>query len=109
MNKGPAKKQTFKSLVEDAKGIGISPEDVRQIQKVVKRHRFPADVHAVEVNFGRDWIGAPAAWIRFLVADDLDPSEEKIARLNRFTSSVRRDLLKANPPYWPYVGLRAAS
>jgi len=109
MSKGPAKKQSFKGLVEDAKGIGVSLDEVRHIQKVVKSHRFPADVHAVEVNFGRDWTGAPAAWIEFLVEDDLNPSERKITRLNEFVNSVRRDLLRTKPVYWPYVGFRAAS
>jgi len=108
MSNGLAKKQSFKELVEDAKGIGVSPDEVRQIQKVVKSHRFPADVQAVEVNFGRDWTGAPAAWIRFLVEDDLNPSERKITRLNEFANSVRGDLLKTKPAYWPYVGFRAA-
>jgi hypothetical protein len=109
MSKGPAKKQSFKDLVEEAKDIGVSPNEVRHIQKVVKSHRFPADVQAVELNFGRDWTGAPAAWIEFLVEDDLNPSEHKITRLNEFVSSVRRDLLRTKPVYWPYVGFRAAS
>jgi hypothetical protein len=108
MSKNTVLKPSFKALVEGAKDIGVSPEEVRRIQKVVQQQRVPADVRAVEVNFGRDWTGAPVAWIKFLVDDDLDPSNEKIARLNRLTSSVRRDLLKANPPYWPSVGLRAA-
>jgi hypothetical protein len=106
MNIGITKKRTFKDLVETAKDIGVSPDEVRHIQKIVKSHRFPADVLAVELDFGRDWMGAPAAWIEFLVESDLRPSEEKIARLNAFTDSVRNDLLKAKPFYWPYVGFR---
>jgi hypothetical protein len=109
MSKGPTKKQSFKDLVDEAKDIGVSPDEVRHIQKVVKSHRFPADVRAVELNFGRDWTGAPAAWIDFLVEDDLNPSDQKITRLNEFVNSVRRDLLRAKPVYWPNVGFRAAS
>jgi len=109
MNRSPAKKQNFKDLVEDARTIGISPGEVRRIQEVVKRHRFPADVQSVEVNFGRDWVGAPAAWILFSVQDDLNPSKEKISGLNKFADSVRDDLLKTHPSYWPYIDFRATS
>jgi hypothetical protein len=107
MSKAPTAKLNLKALVEDAKGIGISAEEVREIQKVVKSHRPPADVKAVKVDFGRDWIGAPAAWISYLVEDDLDPSKEKILRLTKFTSLVQDALLKTSPSYFPYVGVRA--
>jgi hypothetical protein len=107
MSKALTGKLNFKALVEDARGIGISAEEVREIQKVVSSHRPPADVRAVKVDFGKDWIGAPAAWISYLVEDDLDPSREKIVRLNKFTSSVRDALLKTSPSYFPYVGVRA--
>jgi hypothetical protein len=107
MSKAPTGKLNLKALVEDARGIGISAEEVREIQKVVKSHRPPPDVRAVKVDFGRDWIGAPAAWISYLVEDDLDPSKEKITRLNKFTTSVRNALLKTSSSYFPYVGVRA--
>jgi hypothetical protein len=107
MNKAPTGKLRLKALVEDAKGIGIPAEEVRQIQKVVNSHRPPADVRAVKVDFGRDWIGAPAAWISYLVEDDLNPSKEKIVRLTKFTSLVQDALLKTSPSYFPYVGVRA--
>ena len=107
MNKAPTGKLRLKALVEDAKGIGISAEEVCQIQKVVNSHRPPSDVRAVKVDFGRDWIGAPAAWISYLVEDDLDPSNEKIVRLTKFTSLVQNALLKTSPSYFPYVGVRA--
>jgi hypothetical protein len=103
MRKSPAKKQTLKELVQRARGVRIPPEEVRQIQKVVKKHRLPPDVLAVEVDFGLDWTGDPAAWIHYFVEDDLHPSDEKIARLNNFAASVRSDLLKINYSYWPYI------
>jgi hypothetical protein len=107
MRKSPAKKQTLKELVERARGVGIPPEEVRQIQKVVKKHRPPPDVLAVEVEFGLDWTGDPAAWIRYFVEDDWHPSQEKITRLNKFTGSVRDDLLKVNYSYWPFIDIKA--
>src|SRR6266702_2954013 len=107
MSKAPTGKLNFKALVEDAKGIGISAEEVRQIQKVVKSHRPPPDVRAVKVDFGRDWIGAPAAWILYLVEDDLNPPKEKIVRLSKFMTSVQNALLKTSPSYFPYVDVRA--
>ena len=109
MSKSPVRKRTFKDLVADARDIGVSPEEVRQIQKVVKQHRFPPDVQAVEVNFGRDWTGDPAAWIVYLVEDDLNPSKEKISGLNKFADAVRSALLKTRPRYWPYIDFRATS
>jgi hypothetical protein len=107
MSKAPTEKLRLKALVEDAKGIGIPAEEVLQIQKVVNSHRPPADVRAVKVDFGRDWIGAPAAWISYLVEDDLNPSKEKIVRLTKFAISVRDALLKTSPSYFPYVDFRA--
>jgi hypothetical protein len=107
MSKAPTGRLSLKALVEDARGVGISADEVREIHKVVKSHRPPADVRAVEVNFGKDWIGAPAAWISYLVEDDLDPSREKIIRLSKFTTAVRNALLKTSPSYFPYVGVRA--
>lgn len=103
------KARTSQELVDDAREIGVSRDEVRQVRAIIKSHRFPADVQGVEVKFGRDWTEAPAAWIEFLVEDDLNPSKEKIARLNDFANVVRRDLLKTKPLYWPYVGFRAKS
>jgi hypothetical protein len=105
--KMPARNQTFKDLVDDARSFGISPQEVRQIQSVIKSHRFPSDVQAVEVNFGRDWVGSPAAWIEFLVEDDLKPSKEKISRLSKFSAAIRDALIETHPTYWPYVNFRA--
>jgi hypothetical protein len=107
MRKSPAKKQTLKELVELARSVGIPPDEVRQIQKVVKRHRLPADVLGVEVGFDLDWTGDPAARIRYFVEDDWYPSDEKIARLNKFTDAVRDDLLKVNNSYWPFIHIKA--
>jgi len=107
MSKSAAKKQTLKELVEHAKDVGISPDEVRKIRRVVKEHHFPPDVQAVELGFGRDWAGDPAAWIWYFVEDDHNPSKEKIARLNNFADSVRGELLKTRPSYWPYINFRA--
>jgi hypothetical protein len=106
MRKSPAKKQPLKELVERARGVGIPPEEVRQIQKVVKKHRPPPDVLAVEVDFDLDWTGDPAAWILYYVEDDWHPSNEKIAPLNKFADAVKHDLLKVNNSYWPFIDFR---
>ncbi len=103
------KPRTFQELVDDAREIGVSRDEVRQVRAIIKRHRFPPDVKAVELKFGRDWTEAPAAWIKFLVEDDLNPSKEKIARLNDFANAVQGDLLKTKPLYWPYVDFRAVT
>jgi hypothetical protein len=106
MRKSPAKKQTLKELVERARGVGIPPEEVRQLQKVVKKHHPPPDVLAVEVDFDLDWTGDPAARILYFVEDDWHPSDEKIARLNKFADAVKDDLLKVNNSYWPFIDFR---
>jgi hypothetical protein len=106
MRKRAARKQTLKELVERAKGVGIPADEVRQLQKVVKKHHPPPDVLAVEVDFDFDWTGDPAAWIRYFVEDDWHPSDEKIARLNKFADAVRHDLLKVNDSYWPFIDFK---
>lgn len=108
-NQTMLKPRTFQELMEEAREIGVSRDEVRQIQPVIKSHRFPPDVQAVELKFGRDWTEAPAAWIKFLVEDDLNPPKDKIARLNAFANTVRRDLLQRKPLYWPYVGYRTVT
>ena len=54
-NQTMLKPRTFQELVEEAREIGVSRDEVRQIRAVIKSHRFPPDVQAVELKFGRDW------------------------------------------------------
>jgi len=42
-------------------------------------------------------------WITFVAGDDLKPSKEKIADLQRVTSEVRAEILRSNTERWPYV------
>ena len=44
---------------------------------------LPPDVRRVEFHFGEDSEGTPAVWITFVAGDDLKPSKQKIADLQK--------------------------
>jgi len=64
---------------------------------------LPPGVRRVEFHFGEDSEGAPAVWISFVAGDDLKPSKEKIADLQRLASQVRAEILRSDTERWPYV------
>jgi hypothetical protein len=64
---------------------------------------LPAGVRRVQFRFGEDSEGAPAVWITFIAGDDLKPSKEKIADLQRVASKVRAEILRSESERWPYV------
>ncbi len=64
---------------------------------------LPPDVRRVEFHFGEDSEGAPAVWITFVAGDDLKPSKQKIADLQRVASEVRAAILRSETERWPYV------
>jgi hypothetical protein len=64
---------------------------------------LPPGVRRVEFHLGEDSEGAPAVWITFVAGDDLKPSKEKIADLQRITNEVRAEILRSDTERWPYV------
>jgi hypothetical protein len=82
-------------------------EEDATIRRIVDGIPRPEDVKGYDVEFGSDWEGDPAVYVRFLVDDDLRPSEEKLQRVGRFTDEVRGALLDAELSHWPFVRLRA--
>jgi len=107
MGKRATKTQTLESLMGSATSIGASPKQARLVRNLIKKHKLPPDVHHFEVSFGHDAGGDPAMWILFSVKNANNPSREKLSKLNQFASSVRSDLLKASPRFWPYINFRA--
>jgi hypothetical protein len=109
MTKKPNVRRTFDTSVEEAKSIGASVDEVRNIHDIVKKRRTPEGVRDFEVRFGTDATGAPAVWIWFLVDEDANPSPEKVSQLTEFGNLVRSDLLQSNLRYWPYIDFRGQS
>jgi hypothetical protein len=100
---------SLQASLATARRFGASTQEVRKIHDLVKRHKSPANVRSFEVRFGKDSTGDPAVWIRFLVDDDLNPSQKQISQLTEFGNKVRSELLGADIRYWPYVEFRAAA
>ncbi len=42
-------------------------------------------------------------WITFIAGDDLKPSKEKIADLQKVASEVRAEIFRSDTERWPYV------
>ncbi len=79
-------------------------EEARLVHDIVRKlGGLPSGVLRVEFHFGEDSEGAPAVWITFVASDDLKPSKEKIADLQRITSEVRAEILRSDTERWPYV------
>jgi hypothetical protein len=70
---------------------------------VGKLEDLPPGVRRVEFHFGEDSEGAPAVWITFIAGDDLKPSKEKIADLQKVASEVRAEIFRSDTERWPYV------
>ncbi len=85
----------------------IREQEDATIRRIVVAMPWPEDVKGYDVEFGSDWEGDPAVYVWLVVDDDLRPSEEKLARVGRFTNEVTRALLDAELSHWPFVQLRA--
>ena len=86
----------------------IREQEDATIRRIVDAMPWPEEVKGYDVEFGSDWEGDPAVYVRLLVDDDLRPSEEKLERVGRFKDAVRDALLDAELSHWPFVRLRAA-
>lgn len=70
---------------------------------VDKLGRLPEGVRRVGFRLGEDSEGAPAVWITLFANDDLKPSKEKIAELQRVANEVRSEVFRSGSERWPYV------
>jgi hypothetical protein len=85
----------------------IEAEETDTIHRIVKGMPWPPDIKGYDIEFGQDWEGDPAVRVWFLVDDDVQPSDEKVKRVGRFTNAVERSLIDADLSHWPFVRLRA--
>lgn len=84
----------------------IREQEDATIRRIVDAMPWPEDVKGYDV--GADWHCDPAVYVRFLVEDDLRPSDKTLERVGRFKDAVRGALLDAGLSRWPLVRLRAA-
>src|SRR6266567_2032908 len=77
-------------------------DEAKRFQEFVRNVRLPNDVSRVEFRFGEDSTGAPAVWIVLFARDDLRPSKNKIADLQRVAEEVR-SIVRSESNRWPYV------
>jgi hypothetical protein len=105
MAKEHAQKSSLDASIEAAKRVGASVDETRRIHSLVSANTT-SDIRSFEVTFGRDSADHLAVWVNLFVDKDLPPSPEKIADLDRATTTIRSELLKANIAFWPYVVIR---
>jgi hypothetical protein len=79
-------------------------EDRRLVQGIIDRHvaELPPGVRRIDVEFGEDWTGYPAAYIKMFVDKDLKPTNDKIKELNKFLQILHDEIIDAGAGFWPY-------
>lgn len=64
-------------------------------------------IREIELRFGEDSDGAPAVWITIHANADVNPSDKKLAELNRAVETLRAAVLNSEFKRWPYVQIKA--
>jgi hypothetical protein len=77
--------------------------EAQELHKLLKNREFPPGVKRIQFEFDEDSSGEPAVWIVLVTDDDLDPSEDKLSRINDFANQLKRDILKQRRGRWPYI------
>jgi hypothetical protein len=75
------------------------------IRTISKLGGLPDGVLWVDFRFGEDSGGSPAVWIVFRAHDDLNPSQEKLAQIQRFAREIRSGVRESGSERWPYVDI----
>ena len=89
---------------EDVPAGAATVTEARLFRDIVgKLGDLPPGVRRVEFRFGEDSEGTPAVWLTFVADDDLTPSKEKIASLQKFMNKVRDEIVRSDTARWPYV------
>ena len=63
----------------------------------------PEWVRKVDLHFGEDSLGDPAARIVVTVSKDLEPTKDTLAELQAFSNRLRGQAFESELPGWPYV------
>lgn len=81
-----------------------SGDEARLFHDIVRRAgELPPGVHRVEFHFGEDSEGAPAVWITLVADDDLRPSKEKLAAIQRYSKDIQSQVFGSDSARWPFV------
>src|SRR5437660_12029547 len=79
-------------------------DSAKSIKRQIAGLAQPAEIAGIDVDFGSDTTGAPAAWIYLHVRDDIPKG--LIGELSRFAQRVQLEILRRNEGRpWPYVRL----
>lgn len=79
-------------------------EDRKLVHQIIERHITdrPAGIRRIEVEFGEDWTGYPAAYINLIIGREVKPTDEKINELNSFIRILHDEIIDADTAFWPY-------
>jgi hypothetical protein len=99
-------KSSLEAALEEARAYGASPDDATRIHNVVEANTAHTEVRNFALHFGPDSTDDRAVWIDLIVDSDLQPSNEKIKRLNGIADKIRSELLEMPLNLWPYVAIR---
>jgi hypothetical protein len=81
-----------------------SGDETRIFHEIVRRVGWLREgIREVRFRLGDDSEGAAAVWITLVTNDDLKPSKEKIATLQRISNEVRSEILRSGSERWPYI------
>jgi len=81
-------------------------DSAKSIKRQIAGLAQPAEIAGIDVDFGSDTTGAPAAWIYLHVRDDIPKG--LIGELSRFAQRVQLEILRRNEGrFWPYVRFRS--
>jgi hypothetical protein len=85
-------------------GMTRSPTQAerRRIQEIIDSHKRLPEIRDIKFEFGEDWAGYPAVYIKIFVPKDLLPTKNNIERLNSFTKILLDEIIEADLGYWPY-------
>ena len=84
---------------------GAAPDDEPRLSHDIVRSagELPPGVRRVEFHFGEDSEGAPAVWITLVADDDLRPSKQKLAAIQRYINDIQSRVFRSDSERWPYV------
>jgi hypothetical protein len=84
-----------------------SDGEARAIGDILQAHPWPVPVKGFELEFGEDSTGDPAVWIWLMIADDEQPSSQKMRELSQFRREVQSAITAAGVSRWLHVRFRA--
>ncbi len=78
-------------------------DEAKRIRALVRENAAPEGFGSFELQFGEDWTGDPAVWVRFAIDPDYPTDKKSIEKLTRLELRVISALLRAQIDHYPYV------